>query len=270
MKKALDKWNKYLTEGNASPSYFVDYVGRSWQVMTEVTLNRILTKHSEVGYIILTADRQVESETGKGPEDITPEERLSQEKLNKENQEELKKMIRSAGYGYIPVWGGYMEKDELGNNTVEADDDERSFLIPATSKDDTSTTLLQLGVAVAKHFNQDSFFHKPPNNEDTNGYWIDRDGQEVGTFTGVVANDDKQDYFTKLRKKKGDATYGRKFSYINETIDISLEAGKRERIFFIPPMPTHPQLARSRHGEIWLRVDETRSPKRRRSRKTNK
>ncbi len=178
-------------------------------VLQEADLGRILTSYMDKGFIIVSAQRSAEAENA-----TTPEQMASLDVRNKKNEQELKSMIRSAGFGFIPTWGGYKEKvlstnPETGEKTeklVDTPKPEPSFVVPARAlgKDETRTdyeALKTLGIEIASRFNQDSFLWKPPMSVDPGAYYVDKSGNEVMSFGGPVdPNNIAQDYYTQLRK----------------------------------------------------------------------
>jgi hypothetical protein len=247
MNKIFENWNNYINSSNERSN-----VGDTWQIITEATLNRVMTKYADLGFIVISADRTCSAEKGSPCSD---DEELVQDKANKENEKNLKADIRAAGFGFIPSYGGFREKDASGEDTIEVLG-EKSFIIPVGGYGGENAGiegLKQLGIDLSKRYNQDSFFFKPPDAEDKDAYWIKQDGSVDGTFTGVVTNDPKQQFFTRLRKDKGKETYGDTFTYTEG----------RERVLLIPPSPDGMAEARKRYGEIFFRIDESRCPRRR-------
>tara|TARA_R100000805_G_C3615371_1_gene116791 strand:- start:650 stop:1393 length:744 start_codon:yes stop_codon:yes gene_type:complete len=247
MSKIFENWNKYLDSANDKSN-----VGNTWQIITEATLNRVMTKYADLGFIVISADRSCSAEKGSPCSD---EEEAEQDNINKQNEKNIKADIRAAGFGFIPSYGGFREKDATGEGSIEILG-EKSFIIPVGGYGGEKVGiegLKQLGIELSKKYNQDSFFFKPPDEEDKDAYWINQSGGVDGKFTGVVTNDPEQQFFTRLRKDKGKQTYGDTFTYTEGL----------ERVLLIPPTPDGMSEARQRYGEIFHRIDETRCPRRR-------
>ena len=247
MNKIFENWNKYLNSSNDKNN-----VGNTWQVLTETTLNRVMTKYADLGFIVISADRSCSAEKGRA---CSEEEDAEQDNINKQNEKSIKADIRAAGFGFIPSYGGFREKDATGEGSIEILG-EKSFIIPVGGYGGEGVGiegLKKLGIELSKKYNQDSFFFKPPDEEDKDAYWVNQDGGIDGKFTGVVTNDPEQQFFTRLRKDKGKETYGDTFTYTEG----------RERVLLIPPSPDGMAEARKRYGEIFFRIDESRCPRRR-------
>lgn len=71
---------------------------KKMNLVTESTLNRILDKHYKSGFIIITSYR--------GGDEKTVEE-------NNSDFKKLKEMVKTAGYSFIPVYGGFLEDKGL-------------------------------------------------------------------------------------------------------------------------------------------------------------
>lgn len=177
--------------------------------ITEASLSRVLGRYWSTGFIIVSANRSAEAELGHPP---SPEEELAQSKSNQENDKRIRGMIRSAGFGFVPTWGGYRETivdPETGESKLsDTSNPEPSYIVPAmaigTDKEMPDTTALkELGMELCTVFNQDSFLYKPSAIEDDHAHYVGRDGEVQMTFDGVTPNDFLQTYYTQLRKKPG-------------------------------------------------------------------
>lgn len=220
----------------------------SMQKLTETTMTAIQGKYMDNGFIVLTSDRSCQAELGIPYGEPCPKEQVHYfEQNNIENRGILKKWVRSAGFGFTPVYGGYREeiKDEQGNvvGHVDSDSPEHSLLIMARGdvKGKDHNALKQFGMKVADAFNQDSFFYKPPNSEDPNAYFIKRDGEVDMTFSDFVFGDLEQTYFTQLAKGKQKRQPHKRFSAIPEGL-------------YVPKPPLTAIEARERRGEIFIKV----------------
>jgi len=173
--------------------------------VNEVTLNRILSKHFNDGFIIITADRS----------EITD---ANERNVRYKN---LKSDIASAGYPYIPVFGGYKETDPNTGAMYDAPSFERGLLIPNhkalsnQTRDDDGSGLINLGKKLASKYDQESFLYKPMG-EGNESYWIDRNGNTVAEFNGLTVNDISKEFFTKLFHSKNPNKADRRFTLLPE------------------------------------------------------
>ncbi len=220
----------------------------SMQKLNETTMTAVQGKYMQSGFIVLTSDRSCQAEMGIPYGEPCPDDKVDfYEQNNIENREILKKWVRSAGFGFTPVYGGYREeiKDEEGNVVGHVDDDnpEHSLLIMARegTKGKDHIALKSFGMQVADAFNQDSFFYKPPNSQDTNAYFVRRDGSIADTFSDFVFGDLKQTYFTQLARGKQKHQLHKRFSAIPECL-------------YVPKPPLTAIEARERRGEIFIKV----------------
>ncbi len=146
-------------------------------------LSRLYTylKDSSIDFCIISACRNSQEAT---------------EKENKEKTEELEKIIRSRGWGYIPVKGGYIET--RGNEKVAVEED--SFIVRKLNKQDA--------LNLCSKFKQDAVLWK-----DSKGCrYLDKNGNQVGgLFSGFSQEKEAvKNYFTKIKRGK------RKFAFIAE------------------------------------------------------
>jgi len=220
----------------------------SLQRLNETTMTAMKGKYMEQGFVVLTSDRSCHAELGIPYGEPCPErEAHFFEKNNIENREVLKKWVRSKGFGYTPVYGGFKEeiKDEKGEVTgkVDSAEPEHSLLIMARNEKESTNhlSLKELAKEICEVFNQDAFFYKPPNSQDRNAYFIDRDGKVDSTFSDFVFGDLEQDYFTQLAKGKEKYQTGKRFSAVTEGI-------------YVPRPPKSAVEARERRGEIFITV----------------
>ena len=79
------------------------------KIVNEIGLNRLFNKHTENGYVMLSACRH----------DWSEDDEVENREINniKTKTKELKEDIQKAGYQYIPVQGGFIEDD--GTEVVE-------------------------------------------------------------------------------------------------------------------------------------------------------
>ncbi len=215
----------------------------SLQPITEADLSRIVTDYMDDGFIIITSDRSCEAEQGLPAGEPCPEDlAAAQAQINQENFPKLQKAVRDAGFGYVPVLGGYKEQlpTEPGEpkQYVDTDDPEDSLLIHSRKK---PQELMQLGIDLSKQFNQDSFFYKPPADTDKNAYWIKQDGSIDMTFKDFTYNDISQIYYTQLAKKPH-----RRFTALPESFQ-----------FYLRKHPVSVSEARRRYGETFFNIKKS-------------
>jgi len=191
--------------------------------ITEAGLNRLLFKYQDQGYIIVSAFRSCEAEKQLSDgEPCSANDLAQQRKVNSQNDAKLRNILKTSGFGFIPVLGGYKEKGGtdtttpeysyivVGNKvTKEKLENTKSGIVRTVfneyglskEKQVYSKKLLNLGLKIIKTFNQDSFFFKPPNEIDANSYYIDQSGQKIHTFKGKISLDNPvEPYYTKFRK----------------------------------------------------------------------
>lgn len=198
------------------------------QLIDEVKLNRILRKHYNDGFIIITNFRG---------------ERDNKENVNGFN--ELKNIVKNHEFSYIPVFGGYVEN--MGTEE-ERQVHEPALLVPnqivgSAKSYDEDTRLFQLGVNLANKYNQDSFLYKPKGSN--NAYYIDKNGKVDMKFTDKTVNDLTQIYFTDLHKpsKKPAKSLNkadRRFTFIES--------------IYLAPSPTDLNEAKGRYGEQFFNL----------------
>jgi len=238
MKQLLENWNSYLRDNRWK-----------YHVLSETAFSRIVTDYGKKGYIIITSDRSCEAEKG---QNCSEEEVIDQDKVNAENMKQLQSEIRSAGYGYLPALGGYKEdlidpetkkpaRDEEGEIIkVDTERPENSIIVMARpEKGRDHEELKQYGMELTDKYSQDSFFYKPPNNEDEGAYWITSDGTIDMSFEKFTANDLKQEFYTQMSRGPR-----HRFTAIDEN---------REMVFRVRTSPTSTAEARRRYGEIFLK-----------------
>ena len=238
MKQLLENWNNYLRDNRWK-----------YRVLSETAFSRIVTDYGEKGYIVITSDRSCEAEKG---QDCSEEEAAAQDEVNAANMKQLQSDIRSAGYGYLPTLGGYKEdlidpetkkpvRDEQGEIVkVDTDRPENSIIVMARpEKGRDHEELKQYGMELADKYGQDSFFYKPPNDEDEGTYWITPAGAIDMSFEKFTINDLKQEFYTQMARGPR-----HRFTALDEN---------REMIFRVRTSPTSTAEARRRYGEIFLK-----------------
>jgi len=198
------------------------------QRLDESSLNSLFNKHFHDGFIIITSYRGDKSTTE-----------------NKKSFEQLKSIIKSNNYSFIPVYGGFIEN--LGT-PQQKEVREPALLVPnheiasVKPKNDINK-LKQIGLELVKKFNQDSYLFKP--NDSDKSYYITQTGSIDITFTGKSVNDLTKIYFTDLSK-----SFSKKKKQMDKTTKrFTLEA------IYINPSPKTVSEAHSRYGEQFFNLN---------------
>ena len=228
-------------------------IRREWQLLSETSIYRLVTAYMEDGFIIVSADRSCEAESG--AKKCTEEQVARQDHLNRENRNKLKQVLRRSGFGYVPTLGGFKEKltdpetgkavidPETGDPVlVDTEFPERSFVVHSRKGDKgrSPEELRQLGLDIANQFNQDSILYKPPNAVDPKAYYLTRNGEVDMVFEDLTVEDLDQIFYTQLAKGTQ-----RRYSHIPENY---------ERAYYIPKPPNGMQEAVKRYGETFYRM----------------
>jgi len=179
------------------------------KIVNEIGLNRLFNKHTENGYVMVSACRH----------DWSEDDEVENREINNIKTKELKEDIQKAGYQYIPVQGGFVEDD--GTEVVE-----KSFLIVnfrnKAGKGEPAgdfSNLKELAISLCGKYNQDSVLVVEPGGKPT---YYTRDGKVDGQFDSVSVRNAAQMYFTRIGG-------GRKFSFIEETSQPGTINGVRSR-----------------------------------------
>lgn len=229
------KINKAKLRKLMNISFLKETLSKSYQQLDEADLYRIITTYMDLGFVILSSQRSCEAETGRT---CSEEEEQLQAQVNKENDENLKNDLKSSGFGYLPVYGGFKEKNPKTGELVDSPNPEKSYIIVAKGKSASNNTdaLKQFAGQLIKKYNQDSFLFKPSNQIDPNAYWITQTGDIANTFKGPIKADDlTQSYFTQLRRGSK-----KRFSFTEMT-------------YWVPNPPGGVDIARQRFNEIFIR-----------------
>ena len=180
--------------------------------LEELNVFDVEDRYAKFGFIIISANRSCEAETGQTS--CSEEEINHQLKINNFQNKTLKSDIRNAGFGYLPVFGGYKEKIKSADGSISY----KEVLEPAivvvakkiASEDESADIkdLYQLGLELCKKFNQDSFLYAPPTNANqTKSFYINQQGKVDMEFTGLKFNDLTKDFFTRMNKSQHRFTF---------------------------------------------------------------
>ncbi len=195
--------------------------------LVESSLNRLLTKHYSDGFIIVTSYRADEKSIEQNNKDFA----------------ELKKLVVSKGYSFIPVYGGFIENKDTD---TEREVREPALIIPnhkvgSTKEYDDDKGLYNLGLELIKRYNQDSFLYKPKG-DSSESYYIDKTGNVDMTFNNKSINDLTNIYFTDLSKKFGGKNNktSKRFTFTEN--------------LYLKQSPVDLNSAKSRYGEQFFKI----------------
>ena len=166
--KIMDEIEKELFEA-ISKKPVVNVFGHSCAV--ESSLSRV-NHHLKNGAVAISASRDIYS----------PEE-------NQRRTNELRDKLRSSGYGYLALVGGYHE--ETGDVV------ETSFLVPYMGKNESFTQFIEKMSELGKQYEQESILVIQPNEV----YYMDpRTGKKTDSFSRVKFDQPDSTYFSMLAK----------------------------------------------------------------------
>lgn len=192
----------------------------------ETTLNRVMSKHFNDGFIIITADRS----------------EITNKREKEQRFKQLKNDIANAGYSYIPVYGGYKETDPETGKLYDAPSFEHGLIVPNqkpfTNEARETDELVDLGKNLAKKYDQESFLYKPQG-QNNKAFWIDQNGNVTNEFNNVTINNAAQMFFTKLFQGKKSGKSDRRFTFLPE--------------LFLNKAPYNASEAYKRFGEQFIR-----------------
>lgn len=191
--------------------------------INETPLSALFGKHSKAGYIIITAFRG-------GDKDVNVL------KQNYRNNSLLKSDIKSSGFSFTPVWGGFIE-----DNGKEVK--EQSFIVFNFKKNieqETSQELFELGRSFCKKYKQEAFLYKPKG-EENKSFYIDSNGTIKMTFTSISPTSAADDYFTSLNKSRMKNAKLKAFTY-------------KEGIIYLSKSPNSLYEAYMRYGEKFFNI----------------
>ena len=147
------------------------------QPLNEMTVDRLLGKHYNNGFIIISASR--------GENDNQTNNQLSKQLLND---------IKNSGFSFVPVFGGFIENKGTEN---EKQVYETSYIVlnfDRNGNEKDFNALKNLAINLCKKYNQDSVLVKAPNGAPQ---YITQNGNVDMEFNGdVKINDLTQQYFS--------------------------------------------------------------------------
>ena len=165
--------------------------------INEINAKTLISRHSKGGYIVISPCRGGNDFKNMINPNQSPTQQIAA--INNQRINEMIFIIKRSGYSYTPVYGGFIEN--LGSDN-EANVYERSFVIYNHDKNGNIgdfRNLYNLGIQLAKKFNQDSFLCQAPNE---NPKYVTQNGNVDMEFdnNNLSFNDVSQEYFTDLHK----------------------------------------------------------------------
>lgn len=160
--------------------------------LNELNAKSLINKHSNEGYVIVSPCKGAEFFG------INTNDKQKLAELNKVRIREFIDILKSSGYSYTPVYGGFIENKGTDDEEKVY---ERSFIIYPYDKQGQLkdfNELYDFALKMCKKFNQDSVLIAKPNE---NPKYITKDNNVDKEFNGQISfNDISQDYFTDLHK----------------------------------------------------------------------
>ncbi len=204
--------------------------------INESSLNRIFDKHFKDGFIILSSYRGSNEKT---------------KVQNESDFNELKSIVRNNGFGYIPVYGGFIENKGDSNETEVR---EPALLIPnqvvgSSKLYDDDSKLYELGLKLIKIYNQDSFLYKPAGS-DNKSFYIDKSGNVDMEFNDKSVNDLILQYFTDLSKHEP----GKKDDKENDKMSKTAKRFTFTENIYINKSPNSLSESWGRYGEYFYKL----------------
>ena len=194
-----------------------------------ITVDRLMKKHGDNGYVILSANR-----SGKD------------EDYNTKATQMLIKDLKNSGFTYLPSYGGYHGSDDV------IDSYEPSFIVfnyNEKGEPQDWNKLYSFALEMCGKYKQDSVYVNAPGEAPN---YIDSNGQKINSHSSknYVKNDLSQEYYTSLSSQKKLRTIcqkkgfqvGRRF-----TSDIQFE-----NRMYVNPMPDQLSERMRRKGEIMI------------------
>lgn len=203
----------------------------SMVVLNEMTVDRLLGKHYQTGFAIVSACRGDWSDN-----------EMENRQINNQKTAELGNDIRQRGFSFVPVFGGFIEN--MGSEN-EQHVYESSFIIlnyDTKGNELDFNDLKNFAVEMCDKFNQDSVLVKAPNGKPQ---YITRNNEVDMEFDGdVKINDLTQQYFTSFVKTQNLAS--------NQS-DRKQSRFTFESCYVNPvPQSLNERISRSKKGEIFL------------------
>lgn len=163
------------------------------QMINEITLDRILKKHGDNGFIVISACKSNDKKGKKVPDEV-----------NKARTEELREVIKNSKYSFREAYGGYHDPDYAENadyeysfivfNYKSVNSKDGEYIIPPFNE------LLELSKKWCTDFDQYSVMVKAPGKP---AIHMDRFGNKVNKRESdkVWKNDFTQPFYTSLKSR---------------------------------------------------------------------
>lgn len=193
-----------------------------------ITVDRLMKKHGDNGYVILSANRSDEDEN-----------------YNTKATQSLIKDLKSSGFSYLPSYGGYHGSDDV------MDSYEPSFIVfnyNGKGEPQDWNELYSFALEMCGKYNQDSVYVNAPGEAPN---YLDRNGEKVNSHSSrnYVKNDLNQEYYTSLSSPKE----------IEDNMSKGLQVGGRftsdiqfENRMYVNPMPCQLSERMRRKGEVMI------------------
>lgn len=164
--------------------FFEKKIIQDQENLHEINLDRLIKKHGEAGYIVISASRSENSR-----------EKNNIQTKNLEND------LRNSEYSYKAVYGGYIETNQESGENVDVFED--SFVVFNFDRKGALGefhNLFNFGIELVKKYQQESFLAKAPGKGPK---YVDGNGRVNHAFSDeYVINDLSEKYFTSLIKTK--------------------------------------------------------------------
>jgi len=172
----------------------------------EHILNNMFSNYSENGFIIISFENDKITD---------PKERHEQFIKFKRDEVGFKRR-----YSYISVFGGYTEINPDTGEKREATSFVKALLVInyeflRNNIPYTEDKLKEIGVELAKEYNQEFFLYKPKGN-DTIAYFINANDYVIDFFTSVSIYKMIEKYFLNFFQSKNKEKINKGFSYVIE------------------------------------------------------
>lgn len=194
-----------------------------------ITVDRLMKKHGDNGYVILSANR-----TGKD------------EDYNTKATQSLISDLKNSGFSYLPSYGGYHGSDDV------VDSYEPSFIVfnyNGKGEPQDWNKLYSFALEMCGKYHQDSVYVNAPGEAPN---YLDSNGQKINSHSSknYVKNDLSQEYYTSLSSPKeiGDNISKKSFQVGRRfTSDIQFE-----NRMYVNPMPDQLSERMRRKGEVMI------------------
>lgn len=193
-----------------------------------ITVDRLMKKHGDNGYVILYANRSDEDED-----------------YNTKATQSLISDLKNSGFSYLPSYGGYHGSDNV------VDSYEPWFIVfnyNGKGEPQDWNDLYSFALKMCGKYNQDSVYVNAPGEAPN---YVDRNGQKTNSHSSknYVKNDLSQEYYTSLSSPKE----------IEDNMSKGLQVGGRftsdiqfENRMYVNPMPCQLSERMRRKGEVMI------------------